>query len=276
MADKAEAPPAAESGEEAGQEESTEREGEGKGRKKQEEPVYTQRKLEELIEDRLKRERRRLEAEISSDVERRLLSDDEFRQTALKQWEVLPDQKEAARLDDQKVKELHQAWEQDHLKPLKDRAAELEAEVSRSREDGLESALLSAGSSRLQKAVTKRVGGEDGRTPLFQMLRPNFVYDNEAKAWRVRGKDGDYAPSPTGEKLYMTVDEFLDRWARDPDNAAFVRDTTQGGSGYEGPGNKGGKRQYTRSEYTRLVNDEEYYAKHRHELLAAVEENRVR
>lgn len=246
----------------------------GNEKEKEPEPVYTQEKLEELLADRIPRERERLKKELQSDLRAQLLADDAFRREALKEWDVKP-AKEVDQLDDEKVQELYQTWEEKNVQPLKEKEERLASEVTKLRTGQLESEILSAGRGLVQEGLLKRQA--NGRTALFNMIGGEFTYDEESGEWRVKGDKDDFRPSPSGDRLYMTPEEYIRSvWAEDQDNAPFVRDKTQGGSDYQGSKGSGGKRTYTRDEYAKLCDDEDYYAKHRDELLAAEREGRVK
>ncbi|NIR76777.1 MAG: hypothetical protein GWN53_17255 [Gammaproteobacteria bacterium] len=237
---------------------------------------FSEEQVQEFVTDRLKRERKRLKSELRDQVRTELLVDDAFRREALDEWDIDPAHDgEGGKLDDGKVQELHQTWKTEHLDPVQERAETLESEIDSLRVSQLESDLLAEAGGIVQKSVLKRQA--NGRTALFNMIGGEFTYDEEDGEWRVKGENGDYRPSPSGDRLYMTPPEFVKNvWATDDDNAPFIRDTTQGGSDYQGGSSGGGKRTYSRDEYNKLCADERYYAKHRDELLAAEREGRVK
>lgn len=249
--------------------------GENEGQDDEPQKQFSQEQVENLISDRVKRERRRLQSELRDELRTELLVDDAFRREALNEWEVDTGSDDGGGLDDEKVQDLYQTWEQEKVEPIKEEKDRLASEVQNLREGRLESEILSSARGLAEKGLLKRQA--NGNTALFNMIGGEFTWDDEEQTWRVKGEDGDFLPSPSGDRLYMTVEEYIRNvWAEDPDNAPFVTDNTQGGSDYQGSGSGGGKRTYTRKEYKRLVDDSDYYAKHRDELLAAEREGRVK
>lgn len=251
-------------------EEGTDGEGVVEEKRPEPEKAFTQEQLDKIIADRLVRQRKSLE----SDIRKGLLADDHFREEALDAWNVKQGGGEEAELDDGKVRELYQAWEAKNVVPLQERAESLEARLNGLSAGMLEVDLLSAAPGvGIQKALLKKQA--NSHSALFTMLQGNFGQDDDGN-WRVLGSDGHFRPSPAGDKLYMEPAEYVREWAKDPDNAVFIDDSTQGGASFADEASASGKRVYTRAEYKSLVADEAYYAKHRDELHAADREGRVR
>ena len=242
----------------------------GDNKSAEDDKLFTQDQLNKIITDRLARSEKKMRAE----MEARFLVDESFREKALDAWDVKPPENSGGGLDDEKVQELYKTWEQKHVQPLREARDGLATKVESLERRHLEADILSAAAGAgIQKAMLKQQG--NGHSALFQMLSGNFSKDEDGE-WRVVGPDGHFRPSPDGEKLYMEPRDFVKEWASYPENAPFVDDTTQGGSSFERDSKDGGKRIYTRAEYSKLVADEAYYEAHRDELAAADREGRVR
>lgn len=245
----------------------------GAGGATEEKPrTYSQDQLEAVVKDRITRLKKKAKAEAADE----LLTDETFRSKALEAWKVKPDGgAKPDPMSEDKVRELYGAWEQKHVAPLNQEVQSLRSEVERARMDRLEADIIAAGSSAgVAKGMLKKQANQ--RSALFNVVLGSMAWDDEHSEWRVRADEG-FRPSPDGKKLYMDPQEFVkDVWAADPDNAALITDRTQQGAGYSGSQASGGKRIYSRDEFKKLVSDQDFYEKHRDELLSAEREGRVR
>lgn len=252
-------------------------EGSGDDGKKKDEPKFTEEQFQQAIKDRVGRLRKEITEELQTTLRGELLANEAFRTEALKEWKVEPTKPgdDDDKLDDDKVREHRAAWEEHDLKPIQTELADALTENEGLRLSALESKILTAAGPLVQPGLLEIQG--NGHSALFNMVQSNFKPDKESKEWRVMDLKGEPRPSPTGQQLYMTPEEFLKgEWAENPVNAPFITDQTQTGSDYKGGSKDDGKRIYTRAEYKSLCDDTAYYGEHREELLRADTEGRVR
>lgn len=96
--------------------------------------------------------------------------------------------------------------------------------------------IMAAGAAGIKKTMFK--AGPGGVPPIVSMLMDNFAFDTEKREFYVvEGKDREsFAFSQLGDasQPYMTVEEFVNRWAQDKANADFIDVRGQAGPGLAG------------------------------------------
>lgn len=167
------------------------------------------------------------------------LDDEEFKAKALAHWGVDPTKTggtgEAPDFA-QRITQERQQWEAKHLTPAQQRIKELEAEVNTVRQEGLEAAILRAGTGILQDYLLKAPPGvKGGKAPIVNMIGQYFGFDPESRSWLVR--DGDsfaISSAPSPERTYKDVAEFIEEFATA--NPGLGLDKRQRGPGAQGAG----------------------------------------
>lgn len=111
--------------------------------------------------------------------------------------------------------------------PLKERLTKYEQRIAAKNARELQSTILSAAAGKVKPSLLKGTNGT--KAPIVAMLESVFGHDEENDAWFVRKGDDGYMFSKSGVAPYQTVEEFIDEWAQNKDNADWLVDQTQAG-----------------------------------------------
>lgn len=181
-----------------------------------------------------------------------LLKDEKFRDRALKTWNVTQQEKGKAKLDDDAVKGMQDAWTKEHVEPLSRRLTEREKEIEEMRGGQLTSEMLQV-AARLGVKPRYLEPAAPGAEPwIVAATRNVFGFDGKSKGWAVRDGEGfAFSANATASKPYKTVEEYLKEWAGRKENAEFLNVTTQRGTNFGdagGGGRSGGVVQISRSD----------------------------
>lgn len=175
---------------------------------------------------------------VKGERERLLNEDEEFKKAAFDKWGVSDQQKATAKSIAEAQERARREVETKQVTPL---AAQLEAERKKNaqlleaqRNGKIVQAAVDAG---ISKALLKEAGG---KPIIANMLGDQFGYDEKTGEFFV--KSGDtfaYSNTPTAERPFMSIGEFMKNWALDKANEQFVEDTRQRGPSMGRPGNVG-------------------------------------
>lgn len=157
-----------------------------------------------------------------------LLKDEEFRARATKEWNIGID---AAKVGEQieaaKTKVLNEI-----VAPLKQQLGAAEQERIELLQGSLHSKILAAAAAAGVKKsfLTPPVAG--GTPPIVAITEQAFKYDKATKQHFVKDGDGyRLSSSPTNEKPYKDVTEFIADWASQAGNKEFIDSQTMDGPG---------------------------------------------
>lgn len=175
-----------------------------------------------------------------------LLDDDEFKNKALEAWGIDPKANKAKKTDDDFAQELarkREEWERKELAPVRDQTQALQNENQDLQRRILRGEIVQAAAGVIKPELLKK--GTNGiEAPFITMVEGVFGLDPEHKQFFVRKGEDDWefsAQPQSGAPPYMSVGEFVKRWADEKDNRWAVLDNRQEGPGAGTPGS-GGRR----------------------------------
>lgn len=185
----------------------------------------------------------------SAQEREKLLDDEDFVQEVAakhglqKAGEAPPDLDERLKAAQKEWERQHlKEWERQYLTPLQTENEGLKKENQNLLSNKLTSDLLSAAAGKVKQTLLK---AESGRiAAIVNLLGGFFAWDSEHGHYAiVDGRDEDGIPrfrfsgnpAETGSP-HMGVDEFVEQWVKDPDNAVFTEDVRQPGAKLAEPG----------------------------------------
>lgn len=159
-----------------------------------------------------------------------LLEDAEFKTNALGNWGIDLDALEKAReLSPEQIEAITTRTRKAEVEPLQKLLEAASGERDSLRRSSLVSQILQAASGVARENLMKSPV-ENGEPPIVNLLGAYFGYEPETGSFAVKEGDGfKYSGKPSATNPYMGVTEFMETWAGDKANAAFVQDNRQGG-----------------------------------------------
>jgi len=194
--------------------------------------------VESTIRQRVERAKR--------DARSSLLDDEDFVQEVASKHGLQKSDGEPPDLDE-RLKAARQEWERQNLKPLEQRLEEKEKRERDLLRSKLQSDILAAASGKVEDPLLK--SGPGGTPRIVGLLGGDFAWDPDHGHFAVvEGFDDEgnprfkYSGNPKESgSPHMSVQEFVDQWVEDKENAHFVKRTRQSGPNLGEPGGGTGK-----------------------------------
>ena len=197
-------------------------------------PGYlSQEQVDAIVVDRLRRDR---EARLRDPAYRKQAieawrNDEQFRAEVIEALGI----KAGGKPTGEELAEAQKQWEATHLEPLRQKLSAYESQVNRLLRKDLHGQILAAAAAvGVKKAfLTPPVPGSV--PPIVHMLESVFGYDEQTDGWYVKAGEGfAYSASPTKERPYKSVEEFLREWAQKEEAKELLEPRARAGIGYQG------------------------------------------
>ncbi len=128
-------------------------------------------------------------------------------------------------------------WERSELDPIKTKNTELENEAGDLLQEKLYSQIIAAAAAAgVEKSLLKPLT-KNTLPPIVSMLKDVFAFDTDTKQFLVESDAGDgpaFSDRPTADHPFKDVEEYVDQWAANKDNAKFIEVTAQRGPNLQG------------------------------------------
>lgn len=160
-----------------------------------------------------------------------LLTDEEFKTTALTTWGVKPGEGQPGngRPAADEVTRLQEQWRTQELKPLQDQLTASQTELTQERERQLAAEIV--GEARRLKyldSLTEHPAGQPEKARIVTLFRSQLAYDPETRMHAVRdGEAFAYAPNATRERPYKGATDLLTEFAGDARNSSLISNSRQ-------------------------------------------------
>lgn len=185
---------------------------------------------------------RRARSLVKSDetLRNQLLDNEEFKTQALGKWGIDPNKAPEAgtgtgNVSGEQLSTLKKTWENAELNPLRERVTQLEKRNAGLVQNSLHSQIIAVSAELGIRDELLKAPGKGLNPTIVQMVKDNFVHDEESDNWYVRqGESFAISANPTAERAYSDVREFMEGFVK---QSTFLVDTTrQKGPGAGNPG----------------------------------------
>lgn len=128
-------------------------------------------------------------------------------------------------------------WERAELDPIKTKNTALEEEGANLLQQKLHSQIIAAAAAAgVEKSMLKPLT-KNTLPPIVSMLQDVFAFDTDTKQFLVLADDGEgpaFSDRPTADHPFKDVEEYVDQWSANKDNAKFIEVTAQRGPNLQG------------------------------------------
>lgn len=171
-----------------------------------------------------------------------LLEDETFVQQVLDKKGIKPgatsaDPADTAVAIQEALKKNRGEWENRELNPLRQKNEEYETREQQLLVKDLHRQIIQAAATMGVKKALLKSASRNAVPPIVSMTETSFGFDTDTGEFYVLDGEGfAFSDKPSKDRPYKDVEEFIEQWASNKENAEFVETTAQRGPGFQGAG----------------------------------------